>query len=1000
MKKSIVCLTVLFALTLVVNFNAYCQESIWDTALNYEDSGNYDNAISAYKQILQDDILIDQISAMTSIARCYSLIEENDSVLSYGLQILDIIQKSNDYADEDLETLDIQIENISWSLFNTQHYSYAIKSSQQALLIKEKIYGEGAPECFEWIKTIIWKAHNNGDLESVIYYCDRLVGQSAIYHGVDSAFLIEAFEIVCALADYWISNNPEYTLSWVSDYYNKLIERDILYKYQCRLGIILHSCSMNIGNFKLSELLLANLTKCYYEKYFNDLTIDDKIKLDIEMAMHAAFVSYNNDDAIHYMNNVWHRFDEAKIEPSDVQLMDIIVAEVKMGLDDNLYKIFEISNNVIESGSLSETTLAVYYYCRGYYYIKMREYTKAISDLKCAVDLDSALIYKLTLVDLYFMNKEYEQANRCLNELYNDSELPNSIKKSIEEKLIVLYWIIEDWRRLYPLLAKSYEDIKSEIYDNLIHMTEHEMTEFLRESILGGYWVYDLCINLDDNRQRQLGSQMAYNFSLLQKGLILNIQNDIKDLILYNTTEENKMILNGYESLFRLLDTENLTWEEISPEDRIELVKNAKQQPQFLTHLDYNWEKIRNNLKDDEAAIEFINLLGLRKNFDNTSSVEPSICALILRNDSEYPNFVKLTNETSISNLFEFDDEGVRLHEMLYMGEVRENLYHILWEPLLPYLNDVNTVYYAPSGILHDINLDWLGNKMIGNLCDKYELYRLSSTREICTSKFHKCLDDAVLYGDISYSLDTIPLLASSISKYRSTTRTGFCSLKGTGSELDSINKILRSHNIASKDIRKGSATESTFRAISGHSPRFLHIATHGFYYMSNLSESSENNSNDFINLIKVSPVLYHSGLALAGAQDTWSKNNQDYNVFFESFNDDGILLSSEISELDLRQTDLVVLSACETGRGEVAAEGVYGLQRAFKHAGVNSIIMSLWKVDDDATQLLMTSFYQNHLDGMSKREALITAQKKIRDTPGYEDPYYWAAFILLDGLN
>ena len=115
---------------------------------------------------------------------------------------------------------------------------------------------------------------------------------------------------------------------------------------------------------------------------------------------------------------------------------------------------------------------------------------------------------------------------------------------------------------------------------------------------------------------------------------------------------------------------------------------------------------------------------------------------------------------------------------------------------------------------------------------------------------------------------------------------------------------------------------------------------------------------------------------------------------------DDGILTASEIANLDLRGTDLVVLSACQTGMGDIGGDGVFGLQRGFKKAGVNSILMSLWDVDDEATQILMTSFYQNYLKGMSKQEALLQAQKSVRETPGFEDPEYWAAFILLDALN
>ena len=109
----------------------------------------------------------------------------------------------------------------------------------------------------------------------------------------------------------------------------------------------------------------------------------------------------------------------------------------------------------------------------------------------------------------------------------------------------------------------------------------------------------------------------------------------------------------------------------------------------------------------------------------------------------------------------------------------------------------------------------------------------------------------------------------------------------------------------------------------------------------------------------------------------------------------DGILTAKEISQLDLRDTDLVVLSACETGRGEITSEGVFGLQRAFKMAGVQTLVMSLWKVDDNATSLMMQTFYEHLLSGMSKREAFNLAQAAVRAK--YSEPYYWAGFVMLD---
>ncbi len=115
---------------------------------------------------------------------------------------------------------------------------------------------------------------------------------------------------------------------------------------------------------------------------------------------------------------------------------------------------------------------------------------------------------------------------------------------------------------------------------------------------------------------------------------------------------------------------------------------------------------------------------------------------------------------------------------------------------------------------------------------------------------------------------------------------------------------------------------------------------------------------------------------------------------------EDGVLTAEELSMMNLGNVDLVVLSACESGLGESSGEGVFGLQRGFKMAGARSLLMSLWKVDDDATQLLMTSFYKNLLSGASKSVALKQAQERVRQTKGFEDPEYWAGFILLDAQN
>ena len=182
-------------------------------------------------------------------------------------------------------------------------------------------------------------------------------------------------------------------------------------------------------------------------------------------------------------------------------------------------------------------------------------------------------------------------------------------------------------------------------------------------------------------------------------------------------------------------------------------------------------------------------------------------------------------------------------------------------------------------------------------------------------------------------------------------------------------------------------ATESQFKLSCKEHPSIIHIASHGFYV-----PEGKRNSIPYYKIedtYSLTDNQFYCGLVFAGGQDSWN------NSLFQIEADDGILSSYEISKLDFRSADLIVLSACETGIGDLSYDGILGLQRGFKSAGANSIIMSLWKIDDAATALFMTSFYQTYLKTRSKQEAMMIARRIVKNT--YPDPYYWAAFILLD---
>ena len=211
--------------------------------------------------------------------------------------------------------------------------------------------------------------------------------------------------------------------------------------------------------------------------------------------------------------------------------------------------------------------------------------------------------------------------------------------------------------------------------------------------------------------------------------------------------------------------------------------------------------------------------------------------------------------------------------------------------------------------------------------------------------------------------------------------------LPGTHEEVVELKKLLNDNGWKTQDYLELKAGEDQVKSMK--SPKVFHIATHGFFQPA----IEENNIFAGLNESKAydNPLL-RSGLLMAGAGDILNESAYNYN------SQSGILTAYEAMNLNLDQTDLVVLSACETGLGEMeAGEGVYGLQRAFLVAGAKTIIMSLFKVSDEATQQLMVKFYQKWITTGDKRRAFIDAKKEIRNE--YRDPIYWGPFVMI-GLD
>lgn len=295
-----------------------------------------------------------------------------------------------------------------------------------------------------------------------------------------------------------------------------------------------------------------------------------------------------------------------------------------------------------------------------------------------------------------------------------------------------------------------------------------------------------------------------------------------------------------------------------------------------------------------------------------------------------------------------------------------------------PFIKDKN-VYLATSGIFNQISLNALPVDNQGRIfADIANIHVVGSPSDIPTiktiDKMNLLAKSSVLWGGVDYGAnDSLP---SGISQTRGIMRGDVLGrLPNSLTEVNQIAGLLRNNGGKATVMSGNSATEKSFTARSHKKDYILHVSTHGFFH----------DSGTFTN------PMQNSGLLFANSQKYWSSDS-----FASSLNDaDGILRADEIAKLDLSGCRLVVLSACQTGLGEYNSEGVYGLQRAFKLAGAQSVLMSLWSVDDKATQELMTEFYNGLISGKEPDDALVTAQYSLR-VKGYS-PDKWAAFVLLN---
>lgn len=946
-------------------------------------------------------MLVAEYAVMLDSLANYNYEYANDEIaLLFGEKALDV---NRVVYGKDSPSYAKSLSLLAKCLYEQAHYTESMELITEALNIQEKCMGKKNSDYADYLIVLADNHKDLGNFEQSIKIGEEAI---SIIEEIEGKSSVSYAKIVGSLADYYYEYGKTTKASQLCEYASHIYEKEGM-DYTVEYATILFiwaKCKSDQGYDKEAIIIGQKALDVFQKTY------------GIHHPSRAAALSLlgvcnsnigNNEKAIRLNLEAINIYKE--IYNDEHPIFAILFLNLSSyyclieRYDDAIsscLKCFAILKNSVAA---DHPYIAMLRHNQALIYMDMKEYDNAIFYAIEALsiyekgqrkDLRNASIYSI-IAECYSYKgnniKAIEYGKEALNVLMEVSSKNDFWIANLLDNISHYYSEIGMYQESTQYIEKASERFKHYCLHNFSEMSNNE--RYIIGVLLQQRFKYYLGFAYRHN-QPQTTSMIYNDYTLFAKGILLNTEINIKDLIeesgdslLLNKYDEyvsNKEIFNKLISLpvserHLNLDSLNNTLQQQEEYFAEKVLKDND----ILQLKNITWNDIQSSLQEDEIAVEFIDIP-----LKNDSVI---YAALTIK--SEY-------DEPKMTPLFEYRQ----------LKSISDTLYYqcrdmtdLVWKPLYSELQNVKNIYFSPSGALYNIGIEYLPGMEV------YNIFRLSSTRELVNGKETDTSKLAVLYGGLDYyaSLDTITnkqtILSDTFIEHADVRsmkiRGGKGYLKYTMDEIMQIEKEFSKAQWSCLLDTLSIGTEESFKSLSKKGVGCLHIATHGFYY-----------TNDEVNDIgyhflqlddriasEEDKSLIRSGLIMSGANHILEGEDLPDNV------EDGILTAKEISDVDLRGLDLVVLSACQSGLGDVSqGDGVFGLQRGFKKAGANSILMSLWEVDDKATQILMTQFYKNWLSGQSKHQSLLSAQKYLRKTEGgkYTEPKYWAAFILLDGIK
>lgn len=574
------------------------------------------------------------------------------------------------------------------------------------------------------------------------------------------------------------------------------------------------------------------------------------------------------------------------------------------------------------------------------------------------------------------------------------------------------------------LLAQSNEILEKTLYRNLRSGSEQQRHLYLTTQLVGSTH-QTLTLHLQLAPHNTDAARLALRTVLRRKGILLEAQVTSQQLVRQQLDDEGRQLLASLEEYRQLRTSFALTRDTIHNATEEEEIAFASALDELIEESEQALSRkmapaqeqaalptlaaIAQQLPQDACLIEFVTYTPLGFGYASPESSEPSrrYAAYVLHRDGTL-YWADLGDaeviDKAISALRRTLQHPLR-HEWQHASQ---SLYQHIMQPLVPWLGHAYHLLLSPDGDLHLLPFAALRDAQGTLLLERYKLTYLTTGRELLRPALPQPdVGPPVIFAGPDFDAhppQALPVEASSSSYHSGTTSQStrilpsFSPLPGAMHEGSLLQQSLPQAMV----VIGAEATEARLKAVQR--PRLLHIATHGFFLP---APPPPQPAHEPFSLVAASGAP--RGIAItpdvaqgAGMESVATNPLLRAGLVFAGVNqppagqEDGILTALEATTLDLRGTSLVVLSACETGIGEIRnGESVYGLRRAFTIAGAESQVTTLWKVADAATQTLMVAYYQRLLAGEERSEALRQVQLEQAHSQHQSHPFYWAAFLL-----